>query len=104
MKLWAAALAMTMFMVGPARAQLSLPDGIPQVPAGKTVCDERACIVNRVDAEALHGTLERQAAAIQELEQRAERQAAYIERLEGRLNLCHPPARLQVLPPGSARS
>lgn len=83
MKLFAAALAITAFLVGPARAAGDMPPpnvappAISEIGAGEAVCEAEKggrCMLNRDDLEKMHAMLERatvllrgQAAALQQL-------------------------------------
>lgn len=104
MKFFAAALALTLFLVGPAHAQFSLPDVMPKLAPGVVFCNkgETVCLVNRDDFEIVVN-LAMETEAAQALSKRLgedlQGKNDYIQRLEARLRVCHPPATLRVLPP-----
>lgn len=101
MKLWAAALAMTAFMVGPARADERAPD----IPHGGKICNEANthCIVNRADLEDLIAELRVQFTTSQIMQQAAARQVDDIVYLRAelvKLREIKGCAKLEVLPKG----
>jgi hypothetical protein len=99
-KFFAAALALTLFLVGPARAQFSLPESMPKLPKGEYICNKggTVCLINREDLNGLEHEVDVQSTVSQLLEQQVKVQRDYIARLEAKVNVCRPPARLQVLP------
>ena len=109
MKLFACALGLTCFLVGPAHAQFSLPESMPQMERGTMACNKggTVCLVNREDFEIVV-RIAKQAEAMKELARRLgedlEGKNAYVERLKARLEVCHPPAKLEVLPQGTKKS